>query len=124
VRFANEPVPPQPGEAYVAGIGGIAGVLDARVIASGGLVRPVSTSCGTHRIKPAFTCRITCLGHVATYRVTAAKTRGSYYAWQARPDVLVATRGGIEAAMWRTYASRATAMSCDASLPLLQARGS
>jgi hypothetical protein len=120
VKFVNEPVPPRPDDSYVVGIGGLTTALDARVVASGGLIRPVSSDCATTLIQPAFTCHVTYMGKVVTYRVTTTATGGDSYNWQASPDVLVATRGGIEAAMWRAYASQATAMSCDASIPQQQ----
>jgi hypothetical protein len=120
VKFANEPAPPQPDDAFVVGLGGVMTDLDARVVASGGLIRPVAPVCNTATIRPAFTCRITYLGEVVTYHVTTTPSGPGNYTWRARPDALVATRSGIEAAMWRTYSSRATAMSCDTALPAVQ----
>ena len=37
-----------------------------------------------------------------------------------RPGHLIATRTGIEAAMWHKYATRATAMRCDTPFPARQ----
>ena len=56
------------------------------MIASGGLVRPVATSCDTHRVKPSFTCLITYLGKVVTYRVTAVKNGDKTVAVQITID--------------------------------------
>jgi hypothetical protein len=120
VTFANEPAPPRPDDSFVEGIGGLTAALDARVLAAGGLIRPVSSGCDTELIEPSFTCHVTYLGKVVTYRVTTTGAGSGSYNWQARPDMLVATRGGIEAAVWRAYASQATAMSCDAAIPQVQ----
>lgn len=125
VKYLNEPAPPRPGTSPVDGIPGLKVALEDRVIASGGLVRPVASGCGTAQILPAFTCRVTYLGRVVTYHVTTRPGDGSFagtaeYTWRARAQSLIVTRSGVEAAMWRAYASRATAMSCDSGFPALQ----
>jgi hypothetical protein len=120
VTFANEPVPSPPPDTLVNGVGGLRVVLEGRVIAAAGLIRPVTSECDTTVIEPAFTCRVTYLGEVVTYQVTTKPDSQGTYTWQAKPDALIATRTGIEAAMWHKYATRATAMRCDTPFPARQ----
>ena len=117
VTFANEPQPSPTSGRLVTGIGGLRVALEERVIAAAGMVRPVTSDCDTVVIASEFTCRVIYQGETITYHVTAQPDSGSTYTWQARADQLVATKVGIEAAMWRAYATRATAMSCDTALP-------
>jgi hypothetical protein len=88
--------------------------------AAAGLIRPVTSRCDTTDIEPAFTCRVTYLGETVTYRVSTTAQSADSYTWRARPDALVATRAGIEAAIWRRYAARASAISCDTPFPARQ----
>jgi hypothetical protein len=117
VTFANEPQPSPTSGRLVTGIGGLRVALEERVISSAGMVRPVASDCDTVVIASEFTCRVTYQGETVTYHVTTQPDSGSAYTWQAQADQLVATKAGIEAAMWRAYATRATAMSCDTTLP-------
>lgn len=117
VKFANEPTPSPAAEGVVNGIGGLRLALEARVIGTAGLIRPVASTCDTPVVESEFACHVTYQGEVVTYRVTTKPSTGDTYTWQAAADSMVVTRAGIEAAMWRKYATRATAMSCDASLP-------
>ncbi|GAA4489074.1 hypothetical protein GCM10023191_019290 [Actinoallomurus oryzae] len=120
IPVPNEPSPSQPADMFVTGLGGLEQALEGRVMAAGGLVRPIATRCDTVDIAPSFTCRITYMGQVITYTVTTRQTTSTNYNWRATPDVLVTTKAGIEAALWRKYSSQATAIRCDASLPTQQ----
>ena len=117
VPVANEPTPTPATGGVVDGLGGLRTTLEARVVATGGVVRPVASECDTVVIAPSFTCRITYLGQTVSYQVTTRQASANGYNWQARADSMVATRAGIETAMWREYAARATAIRCDSSLP-------
>jgi hypothetical protein len=119
-----EPAPTPPSQGIVTGISGLRVALEGRVIASAGLIRPVTSGCGTADIEPRFTCRVTYLGQTVTYRVTTTPDSSDGfpdgYTWKATPDTLIATRAGVEAAIWREYATRATAISCDTPFPAVQ----
>src|SRR5262245_52685623 len=65
----REPEPPKP-ERSVDGVGGIQRALEARVIASAGLVKPVASSCDARSIWRAFGCKITYEGETVAYQVT------------------------------------------------------
>jgi len=125
VAFPGEPAPSPPPGGFVTGVSGLRVALEDRVIAAAGLIRPVTSWCDTADIEPTFTCRVTYLGETVTYRVTTTAQSADSYGWRARPDALVATKAGIEAAMWRRYAARASAISCDTPFPARQrvARG-
>ena len=99
---------------------GLRVVLEDRVVAAAGLIRPVTSRCDTTDIEPEFSCRVTYLSQIVTYRVTTTARSAGLCSWQARPGALVATRAGIEAAMWRRYAARASAISCDTPFPARQ----
>jgi hypothetical protein len=102
-------------------VGGVRTALEAAVIATAGVQRPVSSTCDAQTVVPEFTCRITYEHEVVTYRVTTTgRGTGNLYGWQADPDSMVVPRIGISARMWRTYAMRATEMSCDSDLPEIQ----
>jgi hypothetical protein len=120
VAFPGEPAPSPPPGGIVTGVPGLRVALEDRVIAAAGLIRPVTSRCDTTDIEPAFTCRVTYLGETVTYRVNTTAQSADSYAWRARPDALVATRAGIEAAIWRRYAARASAISCDTTFPARQ----
>jgi hypothetical protein len=120
VVFPGEPAPSPPPGGIVTGVPGLRVALEDRVIAAAGLIRPVTSRCDTTDIEPAFTCRVTYLGETVTYRVSTTAQSADSYTWRARPDALVATRAGIEAAIWRRYAARASAISCDTPFPARQ----
>lgn len=120
VAFPAEPAPSPPAGGLVTGVTGLRVVLEDRVIGAAGLIRPVTSECDTTDIEAAFDCRVIYLGETVTYRVTTESRSMDSYSWQAVPNMLVATRAGIEAAMWRKYAARATAISCDTPFPARQ----
>jgi hypothetical protein len=64
---------------------------------------PVASECDTTVTLPTFTCRVTYQDVVVTCHVTTTPKSADTFTWQARPDRIVATRAGIEAAMWRAY---------------------
>src|SRR5207237_10671413 len=103
VAFPGEPAPSPPPGGIVTGVSGLRVALEDRVIAAAGLIRPVTSWCDTADIEPTFTCRVTYLGETVTYRVTTTAQSADRYGWRARPDALVATKAGVEAAMWRRY---------------------
>jgi hypothetical protein len=115
-----DPAPSRPSDDFVTGVSGLRVALETRVVASGGLIRPVTSACDATAIEPQFTCRVTYLGQVVTYRVTTAPDTAGGYTWKATPDKLIATKAGVEAAMWRKYAARASAISCDTPFPAAQ----
>jgi hypothetical protein len=118
ISAPTEVEPTASADTIVDGIGGLQDELARRVLAAAGIIRPYQAHCEVVNIdlEPVFPCTITVLDEVVTYQV---KTKpGNYYSdWTAEPDALVATRVGIEAAVWRRYASKAKAIRCDADLP-------
>lgn len=120
VSLPAEPTPSPASDRFVVGLGELRMALEARVIAAAGVVRPVKSECDLASIiVPKFSCRITYLDEVVTYQVTTERKPGSTdtFNWEAKPDTLVATRQGIEAALWRKYSTRASEIRCDAELP-------
>jgi hypothetical protein len=114
VPVANEPRPTRSPDGSVVGIGGLRVALEGRVTATAGLVRPVKSDCDTTVATPSFACRVTFMDEVVTYNVTTEAREVNSFTWKAQADRMVVTRAGIQAAMWRTYSPRATAIRCDA----------
>jgi hypothetical protein len=125
VTEPGEPAPQPLPDNSTQGVEEILGELAQNVVGAGGLARPVKADCQIRTIIPTFSCTITYLGEVVTYRVTTEKkstyaTTVQTYSWQAEPDALVVTGEGVRGAMWRAYAARASAIRCAADLPDVQ----
>ncbi|MFC5750548.1 hypothetical protein [Actinomadura rugatobispora] len=114
VPVPNEPQPTRSPDASVVGVDGLRVALEGRVAATAGLVRPLKSDCDTTVATPSFTCRVTFMDEVVTYRVTTEARGTNSFTWKAQADAMVVTRTGIQAAVWRTYSPRATAIRCDA----------
>ena len=119
VADPHEPAPAEPAASTVDGVGGISAALVQQVVAGGGLVRPTRVHCASRTIVSRFTCDITYLDEVVTDTVTTEPEGLQLYTWEAEPDARLATAAGIHAALWREYATRASAIRCD-ELPEVQ----
>ncbi|GAA2433058.1 hypothetical protein GCM10010191_53860 [Actinomadura vinacea] len=113
VPVANEPAPSRSPGFSVVGMGELRLALEGRVAAAAGVARPVKSECDTTVALPSFTCRVTFLDEVVAYRVTTKPRGTGSFEWRAQADTMVATRAGIQAALWRKYSPRATAIRCE-----------
>lgn len=112
-----EPVPSPTYDSSVDGVGGIRTALEDRVRVTAGVTRPLKSDCSALHLRQSFTCTITFMGEDITYQVKTTPDGGNRFRWTATPDALVATRAGIEAALWQAYATRASEIRCDPGLP-------
>jgi len=115
----TEVEPTATGDTIVDGIYGLQEELARRVLAAAGMIRPYQADCAVANIdlEPVFPCTIAVFDEVVTYQVKTKPGDNNYSDWTAKPDALIATRAGIEAAVWRHYASKAKAIRCDGDLP-------